>query len=73
MEFSLFQLFLGFIAAILISTLAYLVRSLNLSGAIAAAILGTITFGLGGLSWAIILLGFFISSSFLSHFLKKRK
>ena len=67
------QLLLGFILAIAIAFLAYKARSLNKSGAIAAAVTGTIIFGVGGLSWAILLLTFFISSSALSRAFKKRK
>ncbi|MBE0697434.1 MAG: DUF92 domain-containing protein, partial [Anaerolineaceae bacterium] len=39
----------------------------------AAAMLGTVIFGLGGLGWAILLLAFFISSSVLSRLFRKRK
>ncbi len=67
------QLLLGFILAILIAFLAYKARSLNKSGALAAAFTGTIIFGIGGLSWAILLLTFFITSSALSRSFKKRK
>ncbi|MFN8383598.1 MAG: DUF92 domain-containing protein [Anaerolineales bacterium] len=67
------QLLLGFILAIIIAFLAYKVHSLNKSGALAAAFTGTIIFGIGGLSWAILLLTFFITSSALSRAFKKRK
>ncbi len=67
------QLSLGFLLAILIATLAYRARSLNKSGAIAAAFTGTIIFGFGGWQWAILLLTFFITSSVLSRSFKKRK
>ena len=67
------QLFLGFLLAIIIAFLAYKARSLNRSGAIAAAFTGTIIFGVGGVNWAILLLTFFISSSALSRAFKKRK
>ena len=67
------QLLLGFILAIIIAFLAYKARSLNKSGALAAAFTGTIIFGIGGLSWAILLLTFFITSSALSRSFKKRK
>lgn len=45
------QIFLGFLLAIAIAFLAYKARSLSISGAAAAAITGTIIFGIGGLSW----------------------
>ncbi len=67
------QLILGFILAIVIAFLAYKARSLNPSGAIAAAITGTIIFGIGGWKWAVLLLTFFITSSGLSRAFKKRK
>jgi len=67
------QLFLGFILALIIAYLAYRARSLNKSGAVAAAFTGTIIFGVGGWEWAILLLTFFITSSALSRAFKKRK
>jgi uncharacterized protein (TIGR00297 family) len=63
----------GFLLSILISAFAYKARTLNVNGAIAAAITGTIIFGVGGLEWAILLLTFFITSSALSRAFKKRK
>ncbi|NPV77886.1 MAG: DUF92 domain-containing protein [Anaerolineae bacterium] len=66
--------FLGsLILAVAISWLAYRARSLSQSGALAAAGLGTIVFGLGGFNWAVLLLGFFISSSGLSKLFDRRK
>ncbi len=67
------QLLLGFILALLIASLAHKARSLNKSGAVAAAFTGTIIFGIGGWTWAILLLTFFITSSALSRAFKKRK
>ena len=67
------QLLLGFLLALLIAFLAYKARSLNQSGAVAAAFTGTVIFGVGGLNWAILLLAFFITSSALSRAFKKRK
>lgn len=67
------QLFLGFILAIIIALLARKARSLNKSGALAAAFTGTVIFGIGGWQWAILLLTFFITSSALSRAFKKRK
>ena len=69
----LMQLLIGFILAIIIAYLAYSAHSLNTSGAIAATVVGTIVFGLGGLDWAILLLIFFVTSSALSRLFKKRK
>ena len=67
------QILPGLGLAILISALAYRLHSLSKSGAIAAVALGTVVFGLGGLEWAALLLGFFISSSGLSRLFKRRK
>jgi uncharacterized protein (TIGR00297 family) len=70
---NLMQILLGFILSILASYLAYRVHSLNKSGAVAATVVGTIVFGLGGWQWAALLLAFFITSSGLSRLFKKRK
>jgi uncharacterized protein (TIGR00297 family) len=67
------QLYFGFVLAVAISLLAFWLKALNLSGVIAAIILGTITFGLGGISWAIVLVAFFLSSSALSRLAGKQK
>jgi len=67
------QLLYGFLIAVVVSFLAYRAHSLDKSGAIAATVMGTIIFGLGGWSWAILLLAFFLTSSALSHSFKNRK
>ena len=67
------QIIYGLILAIIIAFLAYRAHSLNASGTVAATIVGTIVFGFGGLSWAILLMVFFITSSALSRMFKKRK
>ncbi len=67
------QILYGFFLAVVVAILAYRVHSLNKSGAIAAAIVGTIIFGVGGWQWAVLLLTFFITSSGLSRLSKKRK
>jgi Raf kinase inhibitor-like YbhB/YbcL family protein/uncharacterized protein (TIGR00297 family) len=69
----LFQFLLGFLLAILVSYAAYRAHSLSASGALAALGLGAVIFGLGGWGWAILLLGFFISSSLLSRLARRRK
>jgi len=65
------QLLAGLALAALISWLAYLAGSLTRGGALAATCLGAIVFGLGGWQWAILLLGFFATSSVLSQTLRK--
>ena len=72
-HFSWVQLAAGLALAVLIAGAAYTARSLSFSGAIAAALLGTAVFGLGGLPWAVLLVGFFVSSSVLSRLFKRRK
>lgn len=67
------QILYGLILAIIVAYLAYRAHSLDKSGAIAAAFVGTIIFGVGGWQWAILLLLFFITSSGLSRAFKKRK
>ena len=69
----LLNLLTGFALAVIIALSAWRVRALSTQGAVAAALLGTVIFGLGGLGWAILLLGFFISSSALSRLFRKRK
>ena len=64
---------IGWLVAMGIAYGAYRARSLNVSGAIAAGILGTIVLGLGGAAWALVLLTFFITSSFLSNIFRMRK
>ena len=67
------QIPIGFLLAIIIAYLAYRAHSLDVSGAMAATVVGTVVFGFGGLSWAILLMMFFITSSGLSRMFKKRK
>ena len=67
------QLFIGFFLALIIALLAYYAHHLSCSGAIAAAFVGTIIFGSGGMPWAILLLTFFITSSALTRTFRTRK
>jgi uncharacterized protein (TIGR00297 family) len=67
------QFFIGFLLGALIGYLAWRVKALSISGAWAATIIGGLIFGLGGLSWALLLLTFFISSSGLSHTFSRQK
>jgi uncharacterized protein (TIGR00297 family) len=69
----LIQILLGIALALVVSLLAWRAHSLSSSGALAAFFLGTLVFGLGGLGWAALLLGFFISSSLFSRLFKHRK
>jgi uncharacterized protein (TIGR00297 family) len=54
--------------SLIVAALAYWRGSLSRSGALGALVIGTLTFGLGGWQWGVILAFFFISSSLLSHF-----
>lgn len=63
----------GFSLAAAIALAAWKVNSLNAQGALAAVLLGTVIFGLGGLGWAILLIAFFVSSSLLSRLFRRRK
>jgi uncharacterized protein (TIGR00297 family) len=67
------QIFYGFILAAITAYLAYCAHSLNRSGTLAATMVGTIIFGMGGWQWAVLLLTFFITSSGLSRAFKRRK
>ncbi len=67
------QFLLGLAIALIISLLAYWVGALTRSGALAATLLGTVIFGLGGLAWAVLLVAFFVSSSALSRLFARRK
>lgn len=67
------QLLAGFFLAGLIAIAAYRVHSLSRSGAIAAVLVGTVIFGIGGWQWAVLLLAFFISSTLLTRAFKRRK
>ena len=66
-------LLLGLLLGAAIGLLAWRLGALNRSGALAAAASGGLIFGLGGLPWAVLLLGFFISSSALSRAFAGRK
>ena len=67
------RLALGLFFSTAISLLAYRRRSLSRSGIAGAIVTGTTTFGLGGWSWGLALIFFFISSSFFSHFRARDK
>jgi uncharacterized protein (TIGR00297 family) len=67
------QIVIGLILAIIVAYLAYRAHSLNASGAIAATIVGTVIFGIGGWQWAVLLLMFFSTSSGLSRLFQGRK
>src|SRR5215216_5481640 len=67
------QILYGFLLAVIVAYLAYRAHSLDKSGAIAAIVVGTVIFGIGGWQWAVLLITFFITSSGLSRAFKQRK
>ena len=67
------QILIGFALGILIGYAAYRLGALDTSGAVSAALIGGLIFGLGGIPWATLLLIFFISSSLLSRAYSHRK
>lgn len=67
------QFLVGFVFAVIISGAAFASGALSRSGALAAALLGALVYGLGGLEWAVLLVAFFASSSLLSRLAKWRK
>lgn len=67
------QILYGLIFAAGVAGAAYAARALSPSGALAAAFIGTIIFGVGGWQWAVLLLAFFVTSSLLSRLFKKQK
>jgi len=67
------QLALGLLLAGAVALGARRASMLTSGGAIAAAIVGTLTFGIGGLAPSMLLLTFFISSNVLSRWGSERK
>jgi uncharacterized protein (TIGR00297 family) len=70
---NVWQLAFGVAFSVLIAWAGYRGRSLSPSGVVGAIIVGTLTFGLGGWTWGLLLIAFFISSSLLSHYRKADK
>jgi uncharacterized protein (TIGR00297 family) len=67
------RLLLGMLLSAAIGGLGYWRRALNLSGVVGAILIGTLIFGLGGWIWGLLLITFFISSSWLSHYRRADK
>jgi len=64
---------IGGLLALLLAVFSVKVKFLNNSGAVATFLLGTTIFGIGGLTWTVPLLTFYLLSSVLSKLGKKRK
>jgi uncharacterized membrane protein len=62
------QLAVGLFLSALIGGLGYWRRALTVSGVVGAILVGTVIFGLGGWVWGLLLVTFFVSSSWLSHY-----
>lgn len=67
------QFLFGEMLAALVAILSFRLRFLDAGGALVTFILGTIIFGLGGWSFSLPILAFFILSSLLSKFGARRK
>jgi uncharacterized protein (TIGR00297 family) len=67
------QLTLGLVLGAIVALGAHRASMLTTGGAIAAAAVGTLTFGIGGLAPTVLLLTFFISSNVLSRWGSERK
>lgn len=63
-----FEVMGGFLLSALIAWFGHRRASLSGSGAAGALIIGTVVFGLGGWTWGLLLIGFFVTSSALSHY-----
>ncbi|MBM3421949.1 MAG: DUF92 domain-containing protein [Chlorobi bacterium] len=64
---------LGGFFALLLALFSIRVKFLNNSGAVATFLLGTTIFGIGGITWTVPMLTFYLLSSVLSKLGKKRK
>ncbi len=67
------QLFLGLALSAVMGGLGYWRRALTPSGVAGAVLVGTLIFAFGGWIWGLLLLTFFISSSWLSHYRRGEK
>ncbi len=67
------QLAVAFILSAVVVAFALWRGSLSGSGAVGAMAIGTLTFGLGGWQWGVLLVIFFASSSILSHYKESEK
>jgi uncharacterized protein (TIGR00297 family) len=64
---------LGLLLSALIGVLGYWREALTLGGVAGAILIGTLIFGFGGWIWGLLLITFFVSSSWLSHYRKADK
>jgi uncharacterized protein (TIGR00297 family) len=67
------QLALGLVLSSIVGGLGYWRRALSASGVAGAIVVGTLIFGFGGWIWGLLLITFFVSSSWLSHYRRSEK
>lgn len=72
-QLSLVSLLVGLGLAALVAGIAWRLSILSADGWVAASLVGGLTYGLGGLAAAILLIAFFASSSLLSRACTRRK
>ena len=65
---SVARLVLGLVLSALLAGVGYWRQALSISGVVGAILVGTLIFGMGGWVWGLLLITFFISSSWLSHY-----
>jgi uncharacterized protein (TIGR00297 family) len=62
------QLVLGLVLSAAVGGLGYWRQALTIGGMLGAIVVGTLIFGFGGWQWGLLLIAFFVSSSWLSHY-----
>jgi uncharacterized protein (TIGR00297 family) len=62
------QVILGLVLSAVMGGLGYWRKALTVSGLVGAILVGTLIFGFGGWVWGLLLITFFVSSSWLSHY-----
>lgn len=67
------RLLSGLLLSAIIGWAGYRKESLSRSGVLGAIVVGSLVFGLGGWTWGLLLIAFFASSSFLSHYRQVEK
>ncbi|MGX4584343.1 DUF92 domain-containing protein [Paenibacillus chitinolyticus] len=67
------DVWIGLLGSVLVAGAAYSKRSLTVSGAAAAVVLGTLMYSLGSAAWFGTLIAFFVASTLLSKYKHKRK
>jgi uncharacterized protein (TIGR00297 family) len=66
-------LLLGLVLSAGVGALGYWQQALSASGVAGAILVGTLIFGMGGWEWGLLLIAFFVSSSWLSHYRRADK